>query len=264
MPSRVIREDILDSQRYWSVGIEARQLFFHLMLLADDFGLVSLAPIFVRRRCFDDAPTPAKIDKLIEQMHDADLLRIYTVGDGAMPARYGFIPRFGQRMRQMKARHPKPPEALYADDADALKLFNQHKDLFEKTSATRAQSADKSPPEVEGIRSETSKDTVELKLDAPSPGKDLGRARQLRTAAVELLGFLNEKAGRNYEAVPANIDLIVARFREGATVSDCRAVIAKKCREWLGDPKMNLYLRPATLFKRTNFAQYKGELGATA
>jgi uncharacterized phage protein (TIGR02220 family) len=37
-------------------------------------------------------------------------------------------------------------------------------------------------------------------------------------------------------------------------------VIAKKTREWLHDEHMTEYLRPATLFNRTNFAQYQGEL----
>lgn len=106
------------------------------------------------------------------------------------------------------------------------------------------------------------KDIVGLLPDAPLPAgsKDPVETRVLRARAVELLAFLNEKAGRNYEPCPANIDFIVARLREGATVEDCRAVIAKKCREWLGDTKMNLYLRPETLFNRTKFAGYKGEL----
>ena len=37
-------------------------------------------------------------------------------------------------------------------------------------------------------------------------------------------------------------------------------VIAKKVREWGADPKMSTYLRPATLFNATKFAQYQGEL----
>lgn len=112
------------------------------------------------------------------------------------------------------------------------------------------------------------KGTVGLKPDeahqAGRNGHDLLTTRSLRAQAVEILSFLNDKAGRAYETVPANIDFIVARLKEGATVEDCRAVIAKKVREWLGDPEMNLYLRPATLFNRTKFAQYKGELVARA
>ena len=78
---------------------------------------------------------------------------------------------------------------------------------------------------------------------------------------LEVLNFLNEKTGRNYEPCKANLELIAARMKDGATVDDLRAVIAKKCREWLTDEKMNIYLRPATLFARTKYAQYRGEIG---
>ena len=91
-----------------------------------------------------------------------------------------------------------------------------------------------------------SKDTVRQKPDA---------------SVLEVLNFLNEKTGRNYEPCKANLELIAARMKDGATVDDLRAVIAKKCREWLTDEKMNIYLRPATLFARTKYAQYRGEIG---
>jgi uncharacterized phage protein (TIGR02220 family) len=84
----------------------------------------------------------------------------------------------------------------------------------------------------------------------------------LKPDAMTVLRFLNEKTGRNYEDCDANLDFITARLREGASVDDCRAVIAKKCREWLTDEEMTIYLRPATLFNRTKFAQYRGEIGA--
>ena len=95
------------------------------------------------------------------------------------------------------------------------------------------------------------KNTVGLKPDV----------KALRVQAIELLTFLNEKTGRTYQPVPVNVDMIVARLKEGSTVADCRAVIAKKCREWSADEKMTQYLRPATLFNRTKFAQYRGEIG---
>jgi len=77
--------------------------------------------------------------------------------------------------------------------------------------------------------------------------------------AKTILQFLNEKAGRAYRG-NVNLEIIIARLKDGATVEDCRAVIAKKCREWTGDEKMVIYLRPATLFNRTKFSQYQGEL----
>ena len=78
--------------------------------------------------------------------------------------------------------------------------------------------------------------------------------------AVEILSFLNEKTGRRYQPVNENIKLITARLKGGASVSECRQVIARKTREWKSNPDMEKYLRPATLFNATKFAQYVGEL----
>lgn len=79
------------------------------------------------------------------------------------------------------------------------------------------------------------------------------------TVAHRLLKFLNEKTGRTYQPVPANLKLLDARLRDGATEANIRGVIARKVREWQGDPKMAEYLRPKTLFNATNFAQYLGQ-----
>lgn len=84
--------------------------------------------------------------------------------------------------------------------------------------------------------------------------------KKLSESCLEILTFLNEKTGRNYQPVKANINLIAGRLREGATVDQCRQVIAKKCREWRDDPNQEIYLRPKTLFSATNFANYQGEL----
>jgi uncharacterized phage protein (TIGR02220 family) len=96
-----------------------------------------------------------------------------------------------------------------------------------------------------------------------SSGMSLGISPQptsLKSQAVEILEFLNQKAKRAYRPVDTNLKLIMARLKSGATVTDCRQVIAKKTREWKSDPKMAEYLRPATLFNATKFEQYVGEL----
>lgn len=76
---------------------------------------------------------------------------------------------------------------------------------------------------------------------------------------MEVLAFLNLKTGRDYQPVDANLSLIEARIKEGATVQDCKTVVARKFRDWSADDKMRPYLRPATLFNATKFAQYRGE-----
>jgi hypothetical protein len=180
MPNRVIREGLLDSPRYWSVTVEARQLFVHLLLLADDFGLISLAPVFIRRRAFDDTPSQSKIDQLLEQLHDADLIRIYEIAD----ARFAFIPRFRQTLRIEKAKHPMPPAALFEDDEHAKEKFSKNKDKF--TRMQRGRSADahhiqgtrhtEVEVEVEGKRREANRSPLDrlLRKGTPAPPQPAG------------------------------------------------------------------------------------------
>lgn len=83
---------------------------------------------------------------------------------------------------------------------------------------------------------------------------------QRQASATALLEFLNARSGKNFKPVAANIDPIIARFAEGFTEIQIRQVIVMKCRKWKGDEKMDQYLRPDTLFNRTKFANYVGEL----
>ncbi|MGH8034782.1 MAG: conserved phage C-terminal domain-containing protein, partial [Lysobacterales bacterium] len=94
----------------------------------------------------------------------------------------------------------------------------------------------------------------------PQKTKTLSRKRDVKPLAVEVLNFLNLKAGRAYRPTESNLSMIEARLLDGATLIDCKQVIAKKVREWGPDERMTLYLRPATLFNRTKFDQYVGEL----
>ena len=85
--------------------------------------------------------------------------------------------------------------------------------------------------------------------------------------AAEVITFLNNKTGRHYPAKnprgapTANADVVMHRLREGYSIEDCKSVIAKKCREWAHDERMSKYLTPETLFRRSNFERYIGELG---
>jgi uncharacterized phage protein (TIGR02220 family) len=80
--------------------------------------------------------------------------------------------------------------------------------------------------------------------------------------AADAIAYLNRKAGRNFKVVPTSTKLIRARAKEGATLADFKAVIDRKCAEWLGDQNREQYLRPATLFNAEKFNNYLGQLGA--
>lgn len=72
---------------------------------------------------------------------------------------------------------------------------------------------------------------------------------------LEIINYLNQVAGRNFRSVESTRKLIRARFNEGFTLDDFKRVIGIKCKDWLGDPKMEIYLRPQTLFG-TKFEGY--------
>lgn len=65
----------------------------------------------------------------------------------------------------------------------------------------------------------------------------------------EIVDYLNQKAGTSYKhKTKATQSHINARLNEGFTVEDFKAVIDKKTAEWKGNEKMQMYLRPETLF----------------
>ena len=71
-----------------------------------------------------------------------------------------------------------------------------------------------------------------------------------------IISYLNEKAGTNYKPTTAKTKTAIkARLAEGFKVDDFKTVIDKKCAEWIGDEKMEKYLRPETLFG-TKFEGY--------
>lgn len=97
-------------------------------------------------------------------------------------------------------------------------------------------------------------------VEGEGEGEEITTLSSKLDEAVVILEFLNEKAGRRFPPVKANLDLIRSRLKEGYTRRQLCQVIAKKCAEWAKDDKMAKYLRPKTLFNRTNFANYVGEL----
>ena len=71
-----------------------------------------------------------------------------------------------------------------------------------------------------------------------------------------IVSYLNEKAGKSFRSSSKKTrSCIHARLEEGFTLDDFKMVIDNKCADWLGDRKMDEYLRPETLFG-TKFESY--------
>ena len=76
----------------------------------------------------------------------------------------------------------------------------------------------------------------------------------------EVIDYLNEKLGTKYKASSSKtISLVKARVNEGFTADDFKTVIDKKISAWLGDERMEKFLRPETLFG-SKFEGYLNEV----
>lgn len=124
MPNRLIREGLMESEAVLSLPVEGRWLFIIVVLSADDLGLFEATEFKLARRADVNRDLAGK---LMQMLADADLIRLYEV-DGK---RYGFIPKFRQRLQIKRTKHPLPPFALYSDDPDAS---NKIKDLEPKAT----------------------------------------------------------------------------------------------------------------------------------
>ena len=238
---------------------EALVTFQQMIVLCDADGNIDMTPHAIAARTSIPLEIIEKGIKILES-----------------PDEYSRTPdQEGRRIERLDAHRPwgwhLVNHAKYTSMQDADHVREQTRDRVRRHREKKAQETKEILAEVTGVtvgngsKRHTDTDTETNTANSivgqePDPTLgEKGRRREQRKQALEVLIFLNDKAGRNYQP-QANLDLILARLSDGATVEDLRAVVAKKCREWKGDEKMSQYLRPKTLFNRTNFAQYQGEL----
>lgn len=224
MASRIIRDSSRTSPTLAPLSHGAERLFWRLTTFADDWGRFEADPEIVRGACLPTVQgvTTKQVSGWLKEL-GIGLVRFYHVND----RQYGvFVTWFRhQRKRDSKAKYPEPPAELPHVAADG---------------GNTPQDAARGMGYGEGITT-------------------LSRSNNYERDAVEILDFLNRKAGRSYRPVKANLGFIEARLKAGATPDNCRGVIVRKVREWAGDPKMAKFLRPETLFNQTKFESYLGE-----
>lgn len=109
MPDRIIRDELLTSERYWNVSDEAKLLYIHLLISADDTARYTGKNFSLRTRCFPGRSMEAnRMETLLTELVDQDLIRLYEVDK----ERFVFIPRFKQRLRFINSKYPEPPNQI--------------------------------------------------------------------------------------------------------------------------------------------------------
>lgn len=244
MPTRMIRDGILTSERVNALSPHAELFYRRLMSVVDDYGRFSANLTLLRASCYPlklDSVKEDSIKKHLAEAEGAGLIVLYTVAGKA----YLEMQDFGQRI-QSKSKFPAPP----GNDQDSPDIPDEKQD----STVSHGEPPDKTALVVV----EDVVNTLSGKPDDAPPKP----ADETLSQAKEVLDYLNLKTGRLYRPVAANLDLIRARIKDGTSVDGLKTIIDVKTTQWLDDPKMAEYLRPSTLFNRTKFEQYLGQMQA--
>lgn len=105
MPTRILREGITTSERLSSITFESECLFYRLLVMADDFGLMDGRPIIVRAKCMPLRDvTLGQIDTWLAELEGAGLVLRYQADSKPFIA----IHRTRQRTRSKGSKCPLP------------------------------------------------------------------------------------------------------------------------------------------------------------
>lgn len=151
MADRLLRDELLDSERYLALESDtAQKLFVHFLLVADDLGNAEAGHAFIRRRLLRGRETNAEIDGLLITLAENDLIRPYLV-DGR---RLIHIPRFRQRLRYPRGKVPQPPPEITKENNGDRRKKTDQRQTKDKPKAGHSQAR--------AVRSEVKRSEVNL------------------------------------------------------------------------------------------------------
>lgn len=142
-----------------------------------------------------------------------------------------FVDGISEVYKNRRVELPTKPEFLQTETPTRGSFYRQK-------PCSEGVSTDRNPQsKVKESRVEESKEKHDVGQDPTQPPYD------------SIIGYLNEKAGKNFKAKSKTTRRhIKARWAEDFREPDFRRVIDNQVVAWMGDPKMQEYLRPQTLF----------------
>ena len=192
MPDRVIRDELDKSERYWQLGAGPdgevtdygdflRLLFRHLLNMADDYGNAEAGPIALGST-MNRAVSAAQANKWRADLSTVDLVRPYQVGIKW----FVHIPRFRQRLRALRGRHPRPPPDVECSE------------IKELISSFVRQTPDTRPSDAGQVT-----DTRQTDAGQTPDTRPLARARGIESNRIDLESNRNEVQQRELETARA-------------------------------------------------------------
>ena len=237
----MMSKSIIKSDTFLDMPATTQNLYFHMLLDADDDGFIN---------------APKSIMRMIGVKDDD--MKVLAAKQFVIPFESGVVVIKDWKIHNYIQNDRYKPSTLPERD-----LLNIQKD---KTYTLKN---DVSSMDTKCIQSVSiGKDRLgKVRLGKDRIGKDRVGKDSIDTLChvshddvdkshIEIIEYLNIKTGSKFKATTKPyIQAIRSRLKEGYTVDDFKTVIDKKCREWKGT-KLEKYLTPKTLFAPSHFDTY--------
>ena len=237
----MMSKSIIKSDTFLDMPATTQNLYFHMLLDADDDGFIN---------------APKSIMRMIGAKDDD--MKVLTAKQFVIPFESGVVVIKDWKIHNYIQNDRYKPSTLLERD-----LLNIQKD---KTYTLKS---DVSSMDTKCIQSVSiGKDRLgKVRLGEDRIGKDrVGKDSidilchvshdDVDKSHFEIIEYLNLKTGSKFKpTTKPYVQAIRSRLKEGYTVDDFKTVIDKKCREWKGT-KLEKYLTPKTLFAPSHFDTY--------
>ncbi len=228
MPNRFIRECCRTSPTLQKLTNFQERLFWRILTLTDDFGRFEADPMAIKNTCFPLGckETVEDVCKCLQLLANVNTLILYENSG----RRYGEFVNFARYQGEPRAKKSKHPDPHMQTSANICSQMHENAPSYVSDSVSESDN--------------------NLKKDYMSGKPD----------HVQLLEYLNKKAGRKYSTNGASGELAKARLKQ-FSLDQLKSVVDEKVKEWATDEKMMAFLRPETLFGKTKCEGYVGQLG---
>lgn len=237
----MMSKSIIKSDTFLDMPATTQNLYFHMLLDADDDGFIN---------------APKSIMRMIGAKDDD--MKVLAAKQFVIPFESGVVVIKDWKIHNYIQNDRYKPSTLPERD-----LLNIQKD---KTYTLKS---DVSRMDTECIQTVSiGKDRLgKVRLGKVRLGKDrVGKVSidtlchvshdDVDKSHYEIIEYLNIKTGSKFKpTTKPYVQAIRSRLKEGYTVDDFKTVIDKKCREWKGT-KLEKYLTPKTLFAPSHFDTY--------
>lgn len=238
---RMMSKSIIKSDTFLDMPATTQNLYFHMLLDADDDGFIN---------------APKSIMRMIGAKDDD--MKVLAAKQFVIPFESGVVVIKDWKIHNYIQNDRYKPSTLPERD-----LLNIQKD---KTYTLKGDVSSMDTKWIQPVS--IGKDRLgKVRLGEDRIGKDRVGKDSIDTLChvthddvdkshIEIIEYLNIKTGSKFKATTKPyIQAIRSRLKEGYTVDDFKTVIDKKCREWKGT-KLEKYLTPKTLFAPSNFDTY--------